>query len=336
MIQLKNITKQFQADKKSIHALNQVNLKIEKGEIFGVIGYSGAGKSTLLRIINQLENQNSGQVFIDNVDISKLNEKKLRKQRQKIGMIFQHFNLLWSRNVEENIEFPLEIIGMSKIQRKKRVAELIRLVGLTGKEKSCPSELSGGQKQRVGIARALANEPHLLLCDEATSALDPETTESILDLLAKINKELKITMVVITHQMEVVQKICHRVAVMSEGNVVELGDVDSVFKDPQHEVSKKFIQTIHGEDVDVLQKQLKQYYSNGKLLRLVFSSQISAQPILSTILNEVDIEVNIVSANIAHTQKGAVGSMFVHLEKEKGQDQFIEKLQEKGVVVELW
>ena len=223
VIELKNIQKVFQIkDNQQIHAVNNVNLTIKDGEIFGIIGYSGAGKSTLIRIINQLEKQTKGEVIIDGEDISKLPAKELRHRRMKMGMIFQHFNLLWSRTVAQNIEFPLEIANVDKDIRTKRVHELIQLVGLEGRENAYPSELSGGQKQRVGIARALANNPSILLCDEATSALDPETTQSILDLLVEINKKLNLTIVLITHQMEVVQKICHRIAVMSNGDVVEL------------------------------------------------------------------------------------------------------------------
>ena len=216
MIELKDITKIFHTPKGDIEACVNVNLTIQDGEIFGVIGYSGAGKSTLVRIINQLETQSSGEVFIDGEDISKLSPAMLRQKRMKIGMIFQHFNLLWSRTIQENIELPLEIAGIDKVTRRQKAKELLELVGLQGRGNAYPSELSGGQKQRVGIARALANDPHILLCDEATSALDPDTTEQILDLLKKINQQLGITIVMITHQMEVVQKICHRIAVMSK------------------------------------------------------------------------------------------------------------------------
>ena len=238
MIELKHINKVFHTQKGDIEACRDVNLTIQDGEIFGVIGYSGAGKSTLVRIINQLETQTSGEVIIDGVDISRLSAQDLRQKRTKIGMIFQHFNLLWSRTVQKNIELPLEIAGVNKEERIKKAKQLIELVGLQGRENAYPSELSGGQKQRVGIARALANDPTILLCDEATSALDPDTTEQILDLLKKINQQLNITIVMITHQMEVVQKICHRIAVMSEGTVVEEGHVKDIFEHPQHMITK--------------------------------------------------------------------------------------------------
>ena len=250
MIELIDIVKTFNTKKSQIKAVRGVNLSINDGEIFGIIGYSGAGKSTLIRIINQLEKQTSGQVIIDDQDISKLDHKELLKSRQKIGMIFQHFNLLWSRTVAQNIEFPLEIAQVEKNIRQEKVKELIKMVGLEGRENAYPSELSGGQKQRVGIARALANDPKILLCDEATSALDPETTDAILQLLAKINKELNITIVMITHQMEVVQKICNRLAVMDDGKIVEQGLVKDIFASPQNSTTKRFIQTINGTDVE--------------------------------------------------------------------------------------
>lgn len=206
MIELQGVTKTFHTKDKEIQAVKECSLTIHDGEIFGIIGYSGAGKSTLVRMLNALEKPTSGKVLIDGVNISALEGNALRQKRMKIGMIFQHFNLLWSRTVERNIELPLEIAGVPKETRKERVKELIHLVGLDGREKAYPNELSGGQKQRVGIARALANDPSILLCDEATSALDPTTTDSILDLLVEINQKLRITIVLITHQMEVVQK----------------------------------------------------------------------------------------------------------------------------------
>ena len=224
MIEIKEVSKIYDLKNRKVVAVDNVSLSINNGDIFGIIGYSGAGKSTLVRMINQLETQDKGKILIDGHELNKLSPKQLRQLRTKIGMIFQHFNLLWSRTVSENIELALQIAGIKdKHKRQQRVKELVDLVGLTGRENAYPSELSGGQKQRVGIARALANDPKILLCDEATSALDPDTTKSILDLLLEINRKLKITIVMITHQMEVVQKICNRVAVMSEGKVVEEG-----------------------------------------------------------------------------------------------------------------
>ncbi len=233
MISIKDVEKVFPSKQGPLIAVDDVNLEIQEGEIFGVIGYSGAGKSTLIRMLNGLELPTEGSVTVAKRVISKITGSELRKARQEISMIFQHFNLLWSRTVSENIAFPLEIAGVKGADRHKRVNELIKLVGLEGRENAYPSQLSGGQKQRVGIARALANNPKVLLCDEATSALDPQTTDSILDLLVDINKRLGLTIVLITHEMHVIRKICHRVAVMENGRIVELGKVLDVFKKPR-------------------------------------------------------------------------------------------------------
>ena len=230
MIEIKRVSKVYRLKDREVVAVDDVSLTIEDGDIYGIIGYSGAGKSTLVRLINQLEVQDSGKIFIDGQDLGNLSQIELRKLRTKVGMIFQHFNLLWSRTVSENIELALEIAGnKDKRIRQQKVQELVELVGLTGRENAYPSELSGGQKQRVGIARALANDPRILLCDEATSALDPDTTKSILELLLKINKKLNITIIMITHQMEVVQRICNHIAVMSEGKVIEEGTVKDFY-----------------------------------------------------------------------------------------------------------
>ncbi|WP_028983967.1 methionine ABC transporter ATP-binding protein [Sporolactobacillus terrae] len=241
MIQLSNIEKTFRTARGPVQALTRVNLKVQEGEVFGIIGYSGAGKSTLIRLINLLEKPTSGTITIDGHDLTKLNERQLRKERRNIGMIFQHFNLLWSRTVAENIALPLELTNTKKDQRESRIAELIKMVGLEGKESAYPAQLSGGQKQRVGIARALANNPKVLLCDEATSALDPKTTDSILSLLSSINQSLGITILLITHEMSVIQKICSRVAVLDHGCIVEEGSVTEVFQHPKQQITKAFI-----------------------------------------------------------------------------------------------
>ena len=251
MIELSNIVKTFKANKENIHAVNDVSLTINDGEIYGIIGYSGAGKSTLIRLINQLEVQTAGDVVIDGINIKELSPRELRLQRQQIGMIFQHFNLLWSRTVAENIELPLEFAHVPKAERQQRAAELIEMVGLTGREDAYPSELSGGQKQRVGIARALANSPRILLCDEATSALDPDTTEQILELLREINRRLGITIVMITHQMEVVQKICTRMAVMSDGKIVEEGAPKEIFNHPKEQRTREFLEFLFPADYQI-------------------------------------------------------------------------------------
>ena len=338
MIELRHIQKVFHTPKGDIHACQDVNLTIQTGEIFGVIGYSGAGKSTLVRIINQLEKQTSGEVMIDGEDISLLNPKDLRKKRTKMGMIFQHFNLLWSRTVQKNIELPLEIAGVDKEIRKKKTRELIELVGLQGRENAYPSELSGGQKQRVGIARALANDPSLLLCDEATSALDPDTTEQILDLLKDINHKLGITIIMITHQMEVVQKICHRVAVMSEGKVVEVGRVNDIFEHPQHTVTKRFVRDISSKiDDDKQNENLKKIYPNGILLRLTFDEDISRQPIVSRVMKETTLDISIVSGNLTNTIDSSFGVLIVNVLGGTKQDyeNIIQKFQDYHVIVEV-
>lgn len=317
MIRLANVKKQFGLGAISIAAVDDVSLDITKGEIFGVIGYSGAGKSTLIRLLNGLEMPTSGTIAIGGLEISSMTGKELREARQKVTMIFQHFNLLWSRTVKENIAFPLEIAKVPKNERERKVAELIDIVGLSGRENAYPSELSGGQKQRVGIARALANDPEVLLCDEATSALDPETTDSILDLLTGINERLGLTIVLITHEMHVIRKICHRVAVMEAGKVVEMGNVLDVFQSPQEPITKRFVSQIT-EPVEAKQAMthIIEEYPNGKLIKLVFVGERTEQPVLASLIRKFDVEVNIVQGNISHTHGGAYGTLILHLNGE--------------------
>ena len=313
MIEIKEVSKIYDLKNRKVVAVDNVSLSINNGDIFGIIGYSGAGKSTLVRMINQLETQDKGKILIDGHELNKLSPKQLRQLRTRIGMIFQHFNLLWSRTVSENIELALQIAGIKdKHKRQQRVKELVDLVGLTGRENAYPSELSGGQKQRVGIARALANDPKILLCDEATSALDPDTTKSILDLLLEINRKLKITIVMITHQMEVVQKICNRVAVMSEGKVVEEGNVKKIFTMPKHPVTKSFIRDIKNNnefDLDVL----KNIYSNGKLLKVIFDENTSRTPILTNVIRQCDSFINVIEANLTNTIDSSFGIMILEV-----------------------
>ena len=313
MIEIKEVSKIYDLKNRKVVAVDNVSLSINNGDIFGIIGYSGAGKSTLVRMINQLETQDKGKILIDGHELNKLSPKQLRQLRTKIGMIFQHFNLLWSRTVSENIELALQIAGIKdKHKRQQRVKELVDLVGLTGRENAYPSELSGGQKQRVGIARALANDPKILLCDEATSALDPDTTKSILDLLLEINRKLKITIVMITHQMEVVQKICNRVAVMSEGKVVEEGNVKKIFTMPKHPVTKSFIRDIKNNnefELDVL----KNIYSNGKLLKVIFDENTSRTPILTNVIRQCDSFINVIEANLTNTIDSSFGIMILEV-----------------------
>ncbi|WP_243298899.1 methionine ABC transporter ATP-binding protein [Bacillus litorisediminis] len=314
MISIQKVSKFFKSKHGTITAVNDVNIDIKDGEIFGVIGYSGAGKSTLIRMLNGLEKPTRGEIQVGDKTISSIKGKDLRLARQKIGMIFQHFNLLWSRTVFDNIAFPLEIAGIPKKERTAKVNELIKLVGLEGREKAYPSQLSGGQKQRVGIARALANNPKVLLCDEATSALDPQTTDSILELLVDINEKLGLTIVLITHEMHVIQKICHRVAVMEAGRVVEIGSVLDVFKNPQQPVTKRFVQQVTEpeEALETIEHLIKQY-PEGKIVKLSFVGESAEKPVITSIIRDFPVTVNILQGKISHTQHGSYGSLFIHL-----------------------
>ena len=338
MIQLSQIIKKYKTKTGELTAVNNVDLTIEQGEIFGIIGYSGAGKSTMIRLLNGLEKPTTGSVTVNGRNLSDASNKELREARQNIGMIFQHFNLLWSRTVEDNIAFPLEIAGVPKEERTKRVQELIELVGLAGRGKAYPSQLSGGQKQRVGIARALANNPQLLLCDEATSALDPETTEAILDLLLDINKRLGLTIVLITHEMHVIQKICDRVAVMEAGKIVEQGDVLQVFKHPQASITKKFVSqiTASSEDAKPSIAQILANYASGKLVKVTFVGQTTEQPIISDLVKQFDVSVNIVHGQISHTTSGPYGTLIVHLDgKTANIEQALQALEHNEIQAEV-
>ena len=310
MISIKNAKKIFSTKQGNVTAVSDVDLEINEGEIFGVIGYSGAGKSTLIRMLNGLEIPTGGTVTVADKQISHIKGADLRNARQEISMIFQHFNLLWSRTVRENIAFPLEIAGIPKRKRQQRVDELIRLVGLEGREDSYPSQLSGGQKQRVGIARALANKPKVLLCDEATSALDPETTDSILDLLVDINKNLGLTIVLITHEMHVIRKICHRVAVMEGGKVVEQGSVLEIFKDPEQPITKRFVQqmTEPEETRETIQHLLKEIKS-GKVIQTFIYWGRNRTPLMTDLIRNYDVTVNILQGKISQTQDGSYGNV---------------------------
>ncbi|GLY09530.1 methionine ABC transporter ATP-binding protein [Pseudobacillus badius] len=318
MISIENVKKVFSTKNGKVTAVDDIDLTIDKGEIFGIIGYSGAGKSTLIRMFNGLETPSSGSVVVAGREMSKIKGRELRQARQEIGMIFQHFNLLWSRTVRDNIAFPLEIAGVAKEERLKKVEELIKLVGLEGRGDSYPSQLSGGQKQRVGIARALANDPKVLLCDEATSALDPQTTDAILDLLVDINKRLGLTIVLITHEMHVIRKICHRVAVMEAGRVVELGPVLSVFKSPEQPITKRFVQQVTEleESKETIAHLLEQF-PEGKVVKLTFIGENAEQPVITNLIRQFNIAVNIVQGKVSQTQNGAYGSLFVHLTGEQ-------------------
>ena len=340
MIQFKNISKTFESKTGIVHAVKYVNLEINSGEIFGVIGYSGAGKSTLVRLINLLERPTQGSIYISGKDITQFNESQLRERRKKIGMIFQQFNLLSARNVFENIALPLKRQGLSKEEIHDKVIGLLELVGILDKAKAYPSQLSGGQKQRVAIARALANDPDILLCDEATSALDPQTTKTILKLIKDLNEKLKLTVVVITHEMEVVKEICDRVAVMEDGNVVELNTVQNIFSNPQENITREFINSTSNlnklSDLIQNESEVIQLQAYEKLLRIDFVGESTSDAIISKISKEYDTEASIIFANVEVIKDEILGSMVIKLSGESNnQDAAIKHLAEIGIKVEV-
>ncbi|MCR4585820.1 MAG: ATP-binding cassette domain-containing protein [Lachnospiraceae bacterium] len=327
-IEIRELTKKFKVNEHSVTALDHINLSIEKGDIFGIIGMSGAGKSTLVRSINYLEEPTEGQVLIDGVDLAGLNERQLRKKRSEIGMIFQGFNLLEQKNVIDNISFPLEIAGKKKKDARERARELLKTVNMEEKEKAYPSQLSGGQKQRVAIARALATNPKILLCDEATSALDPQTTESILQLLKEINEKYGITIVIITHQMSVVTRICKKVAIIENGLLVEEGDVDKVFEDPRSDAAKELI----------LEKKMEynpvRDLRADRKIRIVFLDNSSYEPVVANLILNFGKAVNILRADTKNVGGKARGEMILGLpEGGEIQEKMIEWLKERGLSV---
>lgn len=338
LIELKDVTKSFSGKKTAIHAVNGVDLSIEKGDVYGIVGYSGAGKSTLVRLLNGLELPTTGQVIINDQDIATLGKKELREFRKKIGMIFQHFNLLWSRTVLENIQLPLELAGISKPDREARANDLLKLVGLEGRGDAYPSQLSGGQKQRVGIARALANNPEILLCDEATSALDPQTTDEVLELLQDINKKLGLTIVLITHEMNVIRKICNKVAVMELGKVVEEGTVKEVFRHPQQEVTKRFV--LQGvepeEDPNELVAAFIRENPKGQLVTLTFNEENAGEPVISQAIHRYPIDINVIYGNIQRAADSSFGALTILLTgDDKDIDAAIEYIRSQQVGVEV-
>ena len=317
MIELQNVEKIYHSKHGDIHALQKTNLKIAAGEIFGVIGLSGAGKSTLIRCINMLELPTGGKVIVDGKDLTAMKDSQLRKARQNIGMIFQHFNLLACRTVYENIAFPLEIQGIDKNIIKQKVEPLLELVGLEDRKNHYPSQLSGGQKQRVGIARALASNPKILLCDEATSALDPQTTKSILDLLKDINKRLNLTIVLITHQMQVVKEICDRVAVIEDGIIIEEGTMFELFTNPKTPTTKEFISSINNVELPEILKNapMSKMYVDGSrpLVRLSFIGDSAGDPLISTLIKKYDVDVNIIYGNIDSIKDIPYGTLVIEI-----------------------
>lgn len=316
MIQLNNISKSFEVKAARIDALKDISLSIAKGEIFGVIGASGAGKSTLIRCVNLLERPDHGQVIIEEDDLMSLSPRDLMMKRRKIGMIFQHFNLLSSRTVYENISFPLELEGKSKEFISQKVSELLRLVGLEDKANVYPANLSGGQKQRVAIARALANDPYILLCDEATSALDPATTKSILKLLKKINKKLELTILLITHEMDVIKNICDQVAVLDHGKLIEAGPVETIFANPQEATTKNFIQSSLEVDVPLsFQERLKS--TGNPLVEIYLTSNEESIPFIQHLEQRYQVKTNIITAQIDYIGEMKFGVILAELSGEK-------------------
>lgn len=340
MIRFESISKTFDTGKKKFEALSDVTLEIEKGDIYGIIGYSGAGKSTLIRMINALEVPTSGKVFVKGQDLGGLSKAKLRGLRKEIGMIFQQFNLLESKTIYDNIAIPLKLNGASKAEIAKRVDELLEFVELSDKKFSYPGQLSGGQKQRVGIARALATNPSILLCDEATSALDPKTTDSILDLLKRINEVFQITIVVITHEMNVIQKICNKVAVMDYGRVVETGEVIQVFANPETEIARSFVRNlIHDSIPEPLIKSIQNDQRNNKILRIKLQNTDHTEPLLWEINKQFHIETNILYSTINVIQGFVVGIMLVQFVGEDEEiaraEQFILRVGEEYKEVQI-
>lgn len=317
MIKLVNVEKTYVSKAGNIAALKKTNLEIKEGEIFGIIGLSGAGKSTLIRCINMLEVPTGGQVFVDGQELTAMSEGELRKARQSIGMIFQHFNLLSSRTVYDNVAFPLEIQGLSKEAIRERVMPLLELVQLEGRADYYPSQLSGGQKQRVGIARALASNPKVLLSDEATSALDPQTTKSILQLLRDINKRMNITIVMITHQMEVVKEICDRVAVIEGGHIIEEGPMAKVFTEPQQPTTREFVKTVNEVHVPdlIASGGIKDTYFDGArlIVNLTFLGNSAGDPLVSSMIKKYNVDVNIISGKVDSLKDTPYGTLLIEI-----------------------
>lgn len=312
MIEIAHLSKTFGAGDAQVAALQDVSLEIEKGDIFGIIGLSGAGKSTLVRCINLLERPESGKILFDGQDLMTLKPKQLRMQRRKISMIFQSFNLLEQRNVLDNICFPMELAGINRSQAKARAKELLETVGLPDKAEAYPSQLSGGQKQRIAIARAIASDPEVLLCDEATSALDPQTTESILALLQKINRERCITLILITHQMSVIEQICNRVAILDHGVVAEIGDVESVFSNPKSKAGRRLVSP---------DKALPISRWDGPVARLAFNGITVEEPVIASLAAQKQILVSILGADTRNVDGKMFGTMLISLPTDPTQKQ---------------
>uniref|UniRef100_UPI00402AB530 methionine ABC transporter ATP-binding protein n=1 Tax=Succinivibrio sp. TaxID=2053619 RepID=UPI00402AB530 len=303
IISFENLSKCYEKKGQTFVALDNVTFKVNKGDVYGLIGFSGAGKSTLLRMVNALETPTEGKVFVKCVDLTSLKESKLREIRKDIGMIFQEFNLLETKTVFDNIAIPLVLRHDNKQKIKARVEELLKFVGLEDKAKALPGELSGGQKQRVGIARALATEPEILLCDEATSALDPDTTESILNLLARVNKELNVTILFVTHTIRVVQKLCNKVAILEHGKLVENGSVIDIFSKPKSTIAKRFVETVIPSKIpESIVAELKKYEANYKVIRIFFHAEHATDDVIWQINAKLGVHTNVMFASVTELQ----------------------------------
>lgn len=303
IISFENLSKRYEKKGQTFVALDNVTFKVNKGDVYGLIGFSGAGKSTLLRMVNALETPTEGKVFVKGVDLTSLKESKLREIRKDIGMIFQEFNLLETKTVFDNIAIPLMLRHDNKQKIKARVEELLKFVGLEDKAKALPGELSGGQKQRVGIARALATEPEILLCDEATSALDPDTTESILNLLARVNKELNVTILFVTHTIRVVQKLCNKVAILEHGKLVENGSVIDIFSKPKSTIAKRFVETVIPSKIpESIVAELKKYEANYKVIRIFFHAEHATDDVIWQITAKLGVHTNVMFASVTELQ----------------------------------
>lgn|SRR5699024_2293721 len=314
MIEFIDVDKTYPGSEAPVHALDNINFKVDAGEIYGVVGYSGAGKSTLIRCVNQLESVSEGKVIVDGKDLTSLTPSELRVIKKRIGMIFQHFNLLNSKTIYTNVAMPLILNKTPKNEIKARVTELLDFVGLSDKASQYPDQLSGGQKQRVGIARALATNPSILLCDEATSALDPQTTESILELLRKINKEYNITILLITHEMSVIRDVCHKVAVMENGKIIERGSVFDVFSNPETETGRRFVNTVMQTELPNYVQDLVQESDGQHIYRINFINQLAVKPYLSQISKLYDLNVNVLFGNITELQGIPFGNLIVQFD----------------------
>jgi D-methionine transport system ATP-binding protein len=332
-IEVDRLSKTYLHEKKEIQALEEISLIIERGDVYGIIGQSGAGKSTLIRALAGLVPPTSGSILFQGIDIAHMDRVSQLRFRKKIGMIFQHFNLLSSRTVWGNIAYPLEIAGVGKEEKSKRIEELLELVSLRDKRDAYPSQLSGGEKQRVGIARALANHPEVLFCDEATSALDPKTTKEVLSLLKSINQKLELTIVLITHEMEVVKQICNKVAVLDKGRIVEKGLVATIFTEPEHPITQHFLQSASH---DIPAEFYKEISPKRKLLRLRFKGEVAGEPIISELIKTFHVDANILLGWIDRLQTLTCGTLIIELSgSAQGVQDSLDYLTKKSVHYEV-